>query len=547
MLLSKLTIDNLAIIDHLEFIPHDGLNILTGETGAGKSIIIASLNLILGNRIDTTLIRTGEDKLTVEAEFINLDDEVKKILSDNDYILFEDPLIIRRELNSSNRSRAFINDSPVKIDILTEIGKKLIDVHGQHEHQSLLDKNNHLSILDNYLDINTGGISKIYLKLINFKKELEKTIREENELKDKKELLEYHKKEIEEISPENDEDTQVDKELRELENIENLKKTSDHIDHLISGSPNSVLSAIDTLKNKCEELSGINPEFLEFDKDIDSAYATFSELNDSASRYVNGLEFDEERFVYLNDRLNKLSKLKKKFGPEIEDVIKYLDEINGQLESIENISFDIEKLNKEIKNTEDQLKVVCSEISEQRKTGSKDLVKRINQEFDDVGLSAAEISFVFSEKDISENGMDDIELFIRTNIGEDSKPLSKIVSGGEVSRIMLAIKNIISKKKGINILIFDEIDSGISGRIAEKVGAKLEALSKNKQLFVITHLPAIASKGIHHFSVRKEVNNNKTMVKIKKLEGSDRLKEIDSLVSSDKTKEEIKLDKNKRN
>ncbi|NOR45810.1 MAG: hypothetical protein GQ534_09520, partial [Candidatus Delongbacteria bacterium] len=386
--------------------------------------------------------------------------------------------------------------------------------------------------LDSFLDINTAGIAKIYLKLISFKKELEKTIREESDLKDKKELLDYHKKEIADISPETNEDVLVDKELRELENIEALKKTSEQIDEITSGSAHSILTSIDILKKKCEELSDINPEFKEFEKDIDSAYAAFSEFNYSASRYVGGLEFDEERFTYLNSRLSKLAKIKKKFGPEIANVLNHLKEINDQLNSIDNISFDIEKLNKVILETEEQLLIACSQISEKRKKGSIELLAKINREFKDVGLSAAEINFIFNEKEISENGMDDVELFIRTNIGEDSKPLSKIVSGGEVSRIMLAIKNIISKKKGINILIFDEIDSGISGRIAEKVGAKLEQLSKNKQVFVITHLPAIASKGDIHYSVRKEVNNNKTTVKIIKLEGSGREKEIESLVSS---------------
>ena len=535
MLLSKLTINNLAIIDHLEFTPQDGLNILTGETGAGKSIIIASLNLILGNKIDKTLIRTGEDKLSVEAEFINIDEEIKSVLDLNDYLLFEDPLIIRRELNTSNRSRAFINDSPVKIDILSEIGKKLIDVHGQHEHQSLLDKNNHLTILDSFLDINTVGISKIYFKLIGFKKELEKTIREETDLRDKKELLDYHKKEIEDISPEDDEDIKVDKELRELENIESLRKTSEHIDQITSGSAHSLLTNIDVLRTKCDELSEINPEFKEFEKDIEAAYTSISEFSNSATRYTDGLEFDEERFTYLNSRLSKLAKIKKKFGPDISDVLDHLEEINEQLNSIDNISFDIAKLNKVIKETEEQLLEICSEVSDKRKKGSIDLLAKINREFKDVGLSAADISFRFNEKEISENGMDDVELFIRTNIGEDSKPLSKIVSGGEVSRIMLAIKNIISKKKGINILIFDEIDSGISGRIAEKVGAKLEQLSKNKQVFVITHLPAIASKGDIHYSVRKEVSNNKTTVKMKKLNEAERVKEIESLVSSTET------------
>ncbi|MCK4980445.1 MAG: DNA repair protein RecN [Candidatus Delongbacteria bacterium] len=535
MLLSKLTINNLAIIDHLEFTPQDGLNILTGETGAGKSIIIASLNLILGNKIDKTLIRTGEDKLSVEAEFINIDEEIKSVLDLNDYLLFEDPLIIRRELNTSNRSRAFINDSPVKIDILSEIGKKLIDVHGQHEHQSLLDKNNHLTILDSFLDINTVGISKIYFKLIGFKKELEKTIREETDLRDKKELLDYHKKEIEDISPEDDEDIKVDKELRELENIESLRKTSEHIDQITSGSAHSLLTNIDVLRTKCDELSEINPEFKEFEKDIEAAYTSISEFSNSATRYTDGLEFDEERFTYLNSRLSKLAKIKKKFGPDISDVLDHLEEINEQLNSIDNISFDIAKLNKVIKETEEQLLEICSEVSDKRKKGSIDLLAKINREFKDVGLSAADISFRFNEKEISENGMDDVELFIRTNIGEDSKPLSKIVSGGEVSRIMLAIKNIISKKKGINILIFDEIDSGISGRIAEKVGAKLEQLSNNKQVFVITHLPAIASKGDIHYSVRKEVSNNKTTVKMKKLNEAERVKEIESLVSSTET------------
>lgn len=534
MPIKRLSIKNLAIIESLEVDFEKGLNIITGETGAGKSIIISSLKLILGAKADADMIRAGEDKLTVEAEFSEINPETVKFIRQNEPD-FQQPLVIRREVYKSRRSRIFINDTPVSSDIITELGNIMIDIHGQHDHQSLLNKDTHINFLDERAGISTLKAAELYNEDLSLNKEIERIIKNENDLKDKRELLEYHYKEINEISPEENEDKDISAELKKMENIEDIKKICQAVTDTVSGSESSLLSKLNYIKNKCGQLSEIDKQFEPFINDLESAYSSVTEFGTSSELFSNSLEFDEERYGRMSERYSQLKKLMKKFGPELSDVINYFGSIKSQLDSIENVSFDKDNLIKRSEELKKELEEECSKLTAKRKEGIKKLEKEINAEFMDIGLQNAEISVAMAKKEIAPDGWDSVEFYIRTNIGEESKPLAKIASGGEISRIMLSIKNIVSSEKGVGIAVFDEIDSGISGHIAEKVGSKLLKLAQNKQVIAITHLPSIASKGNTHFSVRKKVVKDRTLTEIIKLSKAQRIGEIAGLISAGKT------------
>ncbi|MCG2760379.1 MAG: hypothetical protein L6407_04100, partial [Candidatus Delongbacteria bacterium] len=424
--------------------------------------------------------------------------------------------------------------SPVNTEFITGLGNLLIDIHGQHDHQSLLNKDTHIIILDERVGISTKKIEEFYSENINLKKEIERIIKSENDLKDKKELLEYHLKEIKEISPEENEDAVLSSELRKMENIEEIKKLCQAVSDTSDGSDNSLLSGIGFIKSKCRQLAETDKNFEPFINDIESSYQIIKEFSNSTEIYSNSLEFDEERYDSMSERYAQLKKLMKKFGPDLSDVTNYMNNISGQLNSIENISFDKDKLLKRSKDLSTETEKECKRVSALRSDGIKKLEKEINAEFKDIGLQNAKLNVVMTKKEISPDGWDAVEFFIRTNIGEESKPLSKTASGGEISRIMLSIKNIISSEKGVGIVVFDEIDSGISGSVAEKVGNKLFKLSEKKQIIAITHLPAIASKGINHFSVRKKAIKDRTIVEVLRLNNEQRIEEIASLITTEK-------------
>ncbi|MBN2857253.1 MAG: DNA repair protein RecN [Candidatus Delongbacteria bacterium] len=539
MLLKRLSIANLAIIENLEVIFEEGLNIITGETGAGKSILISSLKLILGHKPDPDMIRTGTDKMIVEAEFFGLGKEQTDILEKNG-IEACDSLIVRREVYLSKRSRIFINDTPSNAEVLSMIGDSLIDIHGQHDHQSLLNRETHINILDDFSYISTSEIGRLYNESISLKKEIDRVTKKEKELYDKKELLSYHFKEIKEASPKENEDEEISAELKKLDSVEDLKNLCRAVTETAEGEPGAILRNINIIKNKCESLTETDKNFAPFINDLESSYQAVKEFSSTCELYANSLEFDEEKYDRLSERYLLLKKLMKKFGPELSDVIRYGQEISVQLDSIENIGSDREKLIKQADELDRKIKKECSRLTAERKSAAQQFEKAIKDEFSEVGLNAAVLSVRFSEKAPSQDGADDIEFYIRTNIGEEFKPLSKTASGGEVSRIMLSIKNISASGRESEISVFDEIDSGISGRIAEKVGEKLLKLSMTKQVITITHLPSIASKGVSHYSVRKRTAGQRTIVDVIKLNLDQRTEEIASLITSGKAGDDLK-------
>ena len=529
-MLEKLKIQNFALIKDLELFPERGLNIVTGETGAGKSIIINALSLILGKRGDVRFVRNGEKKLVVEGEF-SRNQDVGNLLKEKGYGEEDDGLIIRREISCTGKSRAFVNDYPVKLDLLLQIGDKLIDLHGQHDHQSLLNRDLHIGILDRYGDIDIASYSSCYKKFYTIKQKYHQTINRRKEKTDRLDLINYHYKEICEVDPQENEDVEIDLELKQLESVEEIKNCGLRVEDITQGAEVSVLEQVERLKEECSKLVVFNKEFDKFNEDLESAYIAIQEFANSASFFAGSIEFDGERFDYLNERFALLQQIKKKFGPEICDVIRYKQEIEQELE--EGGSFDdiLEKLEKEMGKAELVLRNEARKLEKKRRKFAKLFKEEIDREFAEIGLKSAEFMVKFQENDLFlENGTDVVEFYIKTNVGDRFNPLAKTASGGEISRVMLSIKNIISAKEGVSTLVFDEIDTGISGGVAEMVGKKLEKLSQNKQLFVITHLPVIAAKGNTHFFVQKKIEHNETKTLIKKLNKDERIAEISKMI-----------------
>ena len=543
-MLKKLTIQNFALIKNLEFFPDKGLNIITGETGAGKTIIINALSLILGKRSDTTFIRHGEHKLFIEAEF-SIKSSIKTFLKKNEYSDLSnenkiDNLIIRREVYSSGKSRAFINDSPAKLNLLQQLGSLLIDFHGQHDHQSLFNKDLHLHILDRFIGLDLNPYHEKFKTYITLKNRLSSFLKQKKEKNDRIELISFQKNEIEKVNiSSDDEDTLLDEELKKLDSIEDIKNSAKKIDQIINS--NSILSSLEILKEESLKLSKIDDNFKKIAQDLESSYLSIEDFNSSADYLASSIEFDEERYNYLNDRFEVFQKLKKKYGPKLEDVLKYYDDISLELEDGESFDEIISKMKKELTSQKNKLSILAKNISKIRQKGAKDFNKEIEKQFLEVGLKNSEfdVRFLSNEKDnediseFQENGIDEIEFYIKTNVGDKFNPLIKTASGGEISRIMLAIKTITNSKEGVDTLVFDEIDTGISGEISEKVGNKILNLSNmDKQIFTITHTPFIASRGNSHFIVRKRVINNTTETTLTKLSKEERIIEISQMISS---------------
>jgi len=529
-MLKKLYIKNFALIRELEFYPQPGLNIITGETGAGKSIIINALGLILGQRADTEFLRHGENRLIVEG-VIDSSEAIKCFLSENELDDHGAEIIIRREITDAGKNRAFINDSPVKLNTLQDLGDLLIDFHGQHAHQSLFKKELHLQILDRFADIDLTVYQDLYQTVQQTAQELKQLRSAEKQKREELELSAYHYKEIAEVDPRSGEDEEIDRELTIMEGIEEYKNTAGIIESLVYGDEVGLLQSISKLKIQFFRILKFKPDLEPFANDIESSAISLKEFADQSILAAGNAEFDQERYNELSDRLNRLKLLKKKFGPTLDDVLLYYSKLQSMMDDGGDYESRIYNLEKKHTMLYERLLKIAGEISAARKSAAEKFCSLINTEFTQLGLKSAALQVSFTENSQPEiEGMEKAEFFIRTNVGSVFAPLIKTASGGEISRVMLAIKTIISQKEAVDILVFDEIDTGISGSVAEMVGAKMVSLAKQKQIFVITHLPVIASCGENHYRVEKQVVNQKTETRIKRLSQNERVLEIAAMM-----------------
>lgn len=529
-MLLNLHVKNFAIIDEVDVTFHDNLNILTGETGAGKSIIIGSINVALGGKISKDIIRKGADYALVELIFHIDDIEIKDKLAGMDIPVEDDQIIISRKI-MNGKSISKINGETVTTSALKEIGGLLLDIHGQHEHQSLLYKDKHLDILDRFgkeqLQDNKAKLEIVFKEYVHIKHELNSMKMDEDKRLREISFLEYEINEIKEANLKKGEDEVLSAEYKRLKNAKILSEGLNHI-HDLMGYDDA--SSGDSIGRAVKQLYRLE----DYDKSLDNLTKQLSEIenlvndfNRELSQYMVELNSEEEDLYEIEKRLDLLNLLKSKYGSTIEDILVYYQESEIKLEQYYNYEETIKKLTDRLQKLEKEVEDISYDISNIRKEMGKELSLKIKEALIDLNFLDVKFEMNFHKlSNYTSNGYDEAEFLISTNPGEDLKPLAKVASGGELSRIMLAIKSVLADKDEIHTLIFDEIDVGVSGRTAQKVSEKLSAIAKNHQILCITHLPQIASMADSHYIIEKTTDGKTTTTLIRYLKEEESIAEI---------------------
>ncbi|KGG81413.1 DNA repair protein RecN [Caloranaerobacter azorensis H53214] len=549
-MLLELNISNFIIIDKMKITLSKGFNIITGETGSGKSIVIDALNILLGGRASRDYIRTGCDKAFIEGLFyLEKLENIKDVLDEYGIEFEQDNmLLISREIFSSGKSISRINGRVVTLSMLNKLTKKLVDLHGQHEHQSLLLVENHIELLDSL------GKENIESLIIDVKKEFDRLKKLKNRLKEigidemekerKIDLLKFQLNEIDSAELRIDEEEKIIGELNLLSNAEDLLNIINNILECINSNDyyeTSLLDQISSVSKNLAKMVKYDDKFMEYNDIIETIYYQLKDIATELRLYQETIEYNPERIKLLEERLDLINNLKRKYGSNIEEILKYRDKISYELEVILNNEREIENIKKEISSVEEKLNVICEKLSNERKLIAKQIEVEITNELKELNLKDAKFEVSFEKLDhFTEKGLDRVEFLIATNPGEPLKPLNKVASGGELSRIMLAIKTILADVDNIPCLVFDEIDTGISGKTAMIVGEKIRNISQTHQIICITHLPQIAVLGDSHFYIEKKKIEGKVVAKINKLNYEERVNEISRLLGGTKLTEMTK-------
>ena len=530
-MLLNLHVKNLALIEEVDVDFEKGLIVLTGETGAGKSLILGSVNIALGNKASKDMIRKGTDYSLVELTF-SVSENCAKQLKKYDIYMEEDNIITVTRKISEGRSISKINGETVNIKTLKNVMSLLIDIHGQHDHQSLLYTKNHLDILDKFakdsiLELKEK-IKEEYSKYTKLIKKLEEFNIDEGQKAREIEFAEYEVNEIESANLKPEEDVQVEEEFKKLSNSKEIVSALSEIYNALSYETagglgdiiNKAVMDINSIKGMDEKISQFQTELYDIDN-------LCRELTSQIYDYNSGMDFNPEHVRKVEERLDVINHLKLKYGNSIEEILRYKEEKEEYLEKLNNMTDEMESVKNQISELEGTLNNLCTKLSEQRKKAAKELEVLVKQALVDLNFIAVEFEIQITRKEsIGENGFDNVEFMISTNPGESVKPLVKVASGGELSRIMLAIKSILATEDDIDTLIFDEIDTGISGQTAMKVAEKMAKISRNHQVICISHLSQIAAMADSHYLIKKTADENSTTTSIKKLTRQQSIEEL---------------------
>ena len=553
-MLRQLKIKNFAIIEEQSIDFKQGLNIIMGETGAGKSIIIDSLLLLAGARSNTDQVRKGEIKAVIEAIFILEEGHpIHQLLKELELDSFGGELIIRREISAKGGNRSFINDTPVQVNDLKKVGSLIIDFHGQHQHQSLLNRDNHINIIDRLIrNINIiDTYQNAYKDLSVACKALTKNLSLEKELNEKQSFRKFQFDEISKVDPQIDEDQTIENELKKLENAEWIVGSSKKLYADLYAGAGSVLETLTDAAKITKELEKYETTFNDYTQEINSAIISLTEVAKFANNYAGDIEFSPEKIESLRQRSKEIKNLCKKYG-SIERVLELKAELEEQLNLTENFEEQIKQLEKEIEKKSVIAGEAAGKLSSERQNTAKAFEASIENSLKNLGIDnpAFRVDFSRNKSDdmltgkidgtkykLNHSGVDQIEFLISTNKGEELKALADVASGGEISRVMLAIKSIIADISDVSVLVFDEIDSGISGRIAQKAGLVMKSLSKNRQILAITHLPQIAALGDNNIFVQKYEKNGRTVSVASILSEEEVTNEVAKLLGGEKINE----------
>ncbi|VWL85150.1 DNA repair protein RecN [Oceanivirga miroungae] len=536
-MIKELKINNLAIIKELKMELDSNFSTLTGETGAGKSIILDGISLILGSRSNVLSIRNGENKLSVEAIIELNDKNLEKIRKTYDTIPIEsNELIIYREVTKDNKSKITINDKRVTLNLLKELSSNLVDIVGQHENQYLLNKEYHIDLLDAFLK-EKENLSKYIKEIKDIEKEIEKLEEEKKNIIEKKDLYEFNIQEIEKLNLYAGMDKELEDEYKLIFNsgriVEAYEKLTYEIDNGLLASIKKCIKSMDSISDLTDDTKEITNKLENIKENILDVYSDLS--------YSNDFSDSDLRLEKISDSLSKINKIKNKYKMNIENIIAYKDDMIEKLEKMTYSDDLINELNVAKDKIIEKYYELSYKLSENRKNIALFIEKEINKELKDLNMKEAEFKVDFKEKkELSENGIDVVEFLIRTNKGTNFDKLSKIASGGEISRIMLALKLIFSKVDKLETLIFDEIDAGISGETVKMVARKLKKLSKDIQLICVTHSPNIAILSDEQFLIEKNILDSKTETSIRKLNEEEKIEEIARIISGNNISEDLK-------
>jgi DNA repair protein RecN (Recombination protein N) len=550
-MLQTFSLYNYALVDRVELTLGPGLNVFTGETGAGKSILIGAMAALLGEKAAFHYPRDPEKKAVLEGLFVNCSSpRLKQFLRENALEIDDaGDFLLRREFMPNGRSRAFINDSPISSAVLDALSEMLADLHGQHEHQSLLQARTHLRYLDAFggLEALAAQVAEAFAKVRATQDSYTEWLSRQKELQEKREFNLFQLQEIQSVDPQPGEEESLVQEERLLGSAERRIQLSANLHQLLYEAEGSVQSRLKSALSSLEELSAIDSSLQALLQDCKAAATTLQEVAQEFQRYQSHIEFNPARLEQVRQRLANFNKLKRKYGGTMEEVLERRAVLEAALADLENYDEKVGALKKQLDAARKQYAELSIELSSQRRRAAADLQEAVPDVLAELGMAGAlfEVAVKTQPDDktfvkidgqpvrVSATGIDHVEFFISANPGQAPAPLAKIASGGEISRIMLALKSILAERDDIPVLIFDEIDAGISGRVAQAAGRKLQNLAKSHQIICITHLPQIASAGAQHFLVEKNVDDGKSVTAVRRLQTQERPEAIARLLGGE--------------
>ena len=525
-MITNLHIKNIGIIEDLEINFNKGMNVLTGETGAGKTLIIDSIEIICGGRFSKEMIRKGEDHSYIEI----------CMYEPQDINSIDGNIIIAREIYSNGRNTCKINGRLVTVAELKKFMNNYIEIHGQNANQQLFDSNTHIKYLDNFIGKEIIEVkskySEKYIRYNEIKRELKINYGDEKEKQRKLDLLKYQLNEIKEAKLKNGEEEKLEEKRKIMLNSEKIAKNLGEASQAIG---ENTIDVIGTAVRSLEKIEEIDSKYTQTIESLRNIYYEMQEISRDINSYCEDVEFDEQERTEVETRLDTIYNLKRKYGNNIEEILKYSEEVEKEIIKIENAEEYNAKLRKELSELEKSLNEIGTQISNIRKKYAQELSKKINKELLELEMKNAKINVKveYKEKEYFENGKDDVKFLISTNIGENESELAKIASGGEMSRIMLAIKKVLAEADNVPVLIFDEIDTGISGKAGKSVAEKMKSISKNHQVLCISHLATITANADYNFFISKKVENGRTATSIKQLNEQEVLQEIARISSGE--------------
>jgi DNA repair protein RecN (Recombination protein N) len=536
-MLTELRIRNFAIIESVTLPLAEGFNVLSGETGAGKSIIVGALGLLLGERASADLIRSGAEKATVEGVFdVTNVRGIAKLADERGIDVEDDTLVLKREIATNGRGRAWINGAPVTATVLAEIGRQLVNLHGQHDAQTLLDGESQRRILDAFggAESQADLVRAIHGELSSVRREITTLSSRRADAEKRADYLKHVAKEVEDARLSPGEDAKLEDEARVLENADELRTLATSLNDLLSGEESSVLAQLGAAQRPLTSIERIDPAAARMQELFDAGFYALQELARSVEDYAGAVELDPSRLEEVRQRRDRLFGLLKKYGPTLEDVIDAGRSARAELDLIDTAQFDLANLTAREADARRRLFAEADKLSDSRLSAGKKLAKAVDALLPQLGMPDGRFSVALIARDeATAEGAEDVEFRVALNVGHEDRPLARVASGGELSRVMLALKTILARVDRVPTLIFDEVDAGIGGRVGLQVGDTLRRVAKEHQVFAISHLPQIAARAHHHIVVAKGAKGGVTTADISVLEGTSRVNEIARMLGGD--------------